>query len=221
MSTLVIFNQNTTSLASTSDPYRLNVYVGPASVLADNSTYNCIFVQLQDSTGQPARAIEDTTISLSSSLTNIGIVDPSITILTGTTYSSANFNTTFSPGTTTISATATGYATVQATVTTVGPLPSAIAAYGFPSTLPADGNTYAAIMLQLQDSSGNPARAPQGGIQVTLSCSDTSVGTVPSTATITEGQTYTVTNFTTTTKAQTEATSKICNYHCSITGIRI
>ncbi len=89
-------------------------------------------------------------------------------------------------------------------MTTIGPIPSAIAVYGFPSTLPADGNTYEAIMLQLQDSSGNPARAPQGGVQVTLSCSDTSIGTVSPTATILEGQTYTTANFTTTTKAQTE-----------------
>ena len=183
-SMLVLFNQNNTSFASTSDPSKLNIYAGPTSVLADNNTYNCIFVQLQDSTGQPARALQDTTISLSSSLTNIGTIDSSITILKESTYASANFNTTFSPGTTTISASATGFATVQTTMTTIGPIPSAIAVYGFPSTLPADGNTYEAIMLQLQDSSGNPARAPQGGVQVTLSSSDTSVGTVSPIATI-------------------------------------
>ncbi len=190
---------------------RLNrdICTGPTSVLADNDTYNCIFVQLLDSSGQPARALQDTTISLSSSLINIGTVHSSIIIFKGTTFASANFNTTFSPGTTSISATASGFATEQAIVTTVGPIPSAITAYGFPSTLPSDGNTYAAIMLQLQDSSGNPARAPQGGIQVTLSCSDTSVGTVPSTTTIPEGQTYAVANFTTTTKAQTEATFEL------------
>src|SRR5665647_939031 len=183
-STMLLFNLNNTSFASTSDPSKLNIYAGPTSVLADNNTYNCIFVQLQDSSGTPARALQNTTISLSSSLTNIGTIDSSVTIVKGTTYTSANFNTTFSPGTTTISATATGYATVQTTITTVGPIPSAIAVYGFPSTLPADGNTYAAIMLQLQDSGGNPARAPQGGVQITLSSSDTSVGTVPSLATI-------------------------------------
>ena len=55
MLTLVIFNQNIISFASTSDSARLTIYVGPESVLADNSTYNCIFVQLQDSSGQPAR----------------------------------------------------------------------------------------------------------------------------------------------------------------------
>ncbi len=208
-STLVLFNQNNSSCTATSDPFKLNICTGPTSVLADNDTYNCIFVQLLDSSGQPARALQDTTISLSSSLINIGTVDSSIIIFKGTTFASANFNTTFSPGTTSISATASGFATEQAIVTTVGPIPSAITAYGFPSTLPSDGNTYAAIMLQLQDSSGNPARAPQGGIQVTLSCSDTSVGTVPSTTTIPEGQTYAVANFTTTTKAQTEATFEL------------
>ncbi len=98
--------------------------------------------------------------------------------LRGDTSASANFKTTFSPGTTTISASATGYSTVQASITTIGPIPSEIAVYGFPSTLPADGNKYNAIMVQLQDSSGSPARAPQGGVQVALSCSDTSVGTV-------------------------------------------
>jgi hypothetical protein len=196
-SALLVFNQNNTSSASTSDPSKLYIYTGPTSVLADNNTYKCIFVQLQNSAGQPARALQDTTISLASSLTNVGTVDSAITILNGTTYASANFNTTFSPGTTTISASATGFATVQATMTTISPIPSAIAIYGFPSTLPSDGNKYQAIMLQLQDSSGNPARAPQGGVQVTLSCSDTSVGTVDPVVTIPEGQTYATGNFTT------------------------
>ena len=99
----------------------LKIYVAPTSVLADNNVYNCVFVQLLDSSGQPFRALQDTTISLSSSLTNIGTVDPTITILKNATYASANFYTTLNPGTTTISASATGYATVQATITTVTP----------------------------------------------------------------------------------------------------
>ena len=89
--------------------------------------YNCIFVQLQDTNGEPARATQDTIISLSSSLTNIGTVDPSITIPKGTTYVSANFTATFSPGTTTISASATGYSTVQAPISTVGSFPQQLA----------------------------------------------------------------------------------------------
>ncbi len=81
-SAFVVFNQNISS-ASTSGPSKINIYAGPTSVLADNNTYSCIFVQLQDSSGQPSRALQDTMISLSSSLTNIGTVDSSITIPKG------------------------------------------------------------------------------------------------------------------------------------------
>ena len=125
-------------------------------------------MQLQDSSGQPSRALHDTTISLTSQITNIGTVDSSITIPKGTTFVSANFFSTLSPGSTTISASATDYATVQASITTVTPMPSSIAIYGFPSTLPADGGSYPAIMVQLQDSSGSPQRAPQTEYNVTF-----------------------------------------------------
>ena len=188
----------------TVDATKLKIYIGPTSVLADNSTYNCIFVQLQDSSGKPTRAADDTIISLSSSLTNIGTVDPSTTIPKGQTYASANFYATFSPGITTIAATATGFTTVQSTITTVGPIPNAVAVYGFPSTLPADGNQYTAIMVQLQDSLGAPAKAPKDGVQVTLSCSNTSIGEVTPNVVIPEGKTYATANFTAKTAAQTE-----------------
>src|SRR5665647_199463 len=181
-------NQNTSS-ATTSDPAKLNIFTGSPAVLADNSTNKCIFVQLQDSSGKIARATQDITIGLSSSVTNIGTVESSITIFKGDTFASADFTSTFNPGTTTISASATGYSTVIASVTTVGPIPSIVAVYGFPSTLPADAVSYSAIMVQLQDSSGSPARAPQGGVQVSLTCSDTTVGAVTPSTTILEGET--------------------------------
>ena len=218
-SAFLVFNQSTSS-ASTSGPSKLNIYTGPTSVLADNNTYKCIFVQLQDSSGQPARALQDTTISLSSSLTNIGTVDPSIIIPKGATYASANFNTTFSPGTTTITASATGYATVQASMTTIGPIPYAIAVYGFPSTLPADNGSYNAIMVQLQDSSGVPAKAPKDGIQVGLFSSNTNVGTVNSSITIPEGQTYAIATFNTTqTNGQATITAVASGYASGWTTI--
>ena len=141
----------------------------------------------------------------------IGTVDSSITILKGDTFAVAAFSSTFNPGNTTISASATGYSTVITSITTVGPIPSAVSVFGFPSTLPSDGNTYSAVMVQLQDSSSCPARAPQGGVQVSLSCSDTTVGTVTPVVTIFEGQTYAIANFTTSTKAQNEAKMEAAN----------
>jgi hypothetical protein len=197
-------NQNVSS-ATIDNQQKLGIFTSSPSVLADNSTYNCIYVQLQDNSGKPVRALQDITIGLSSSLMYIGTVDSSITLLKGDTFAVANFTSTFNPGNTTISASATGYSTVITSITTVGPIPSAVAVYGFPSTLPADGNSYSSVMVQLQDSSSCPARAPQGGVEVSLSCSDTTVGTVTPVVTILEGQTYTIANFTTSTKAQDEA----------------
>jgi hypothetical protein len=190
-------------------PSQLKIYVSPPTVPADNTAYNCIFVQLQDSSGNPARAQQDTAISLSSSLTEIGTVDPAITIPSGATYGSANFYATFTPGTTTITATATGYGTVETPITTVGPKPYTLAVYGFPATLPSDGGSYDAIMVQLQDSTGAPAKAPVGGSRVTLSSSNLLVGDVTPSVTITEGQTYAIATFTTT----------VASGHADITAI--
>ena len=199
-SAFMIVNQ--TAVSASTGAANLNIYMSPTSVPADNSTYNCIFVQLQDSNGYPYRAAQNTIISLSSSLTNIGTVDPQITIPKGSTYASGNFYTTFTPGTTTITASATGYETVTATMITQGPVSNAIAVYGIPSTLPANGGSYSAIMVQLQDSSnGYPARAPNGGVQVTLSSSNVNIGTVDQFVTIPGGQTYAIATINTTTTA--------------------
>jgi hypothetical protein len=198
------FNQNT-GYASANDPAKLALYTGSPGVLADNSTYQCIFVQLQDISGKIVRATQDITIGLSSSLTIVGTVDSSVIIHKGETYVAVDFQSTFYPGTTTISASATGFTTVLSTITTVGPIPSSIGVYGFPSTLPADGNTYPAIIVQLQDSTKAPARAPHGGVQVELTSSNTSFGSVTPSIIIPEGETYAIANFSTTTKAQTDA----------------
>lgn len=193
-STFVVFNKNT-SFALTNNQSKLSIYIGPISVLADNNKYGCIFVQLQDSNGQPYRALQDTTISLSSSAAGIGTVDQTTTIAKNATYASANFTSTFIPGTTTITATAPGYSTVQDSITTIGPYPYSTTVYGFPSLLPADGGTYSAIMVQLQSSSGEPARAPND-VQVLLFSSELTIGSVTSVITIPAGQTYSIANFT-------------------------
>ena len=97
----LVCNQNISS-ATTNEPTKLCIFTGSPSVLADNETYKCIFVQLQDANGKPARARQDTTIGLSSSLIYVGTVDSSITIPQGETFASADFNSTFNPGTTAI-----------------------------------------------------------------------------------------------------------------------
>ena len=192
-----------TSLAATStaEVFKIKIYVGPISVPAENRAYDIIAVQLQDSRGAPARAKENIEIHLTSSQTTIGTVEPTINIIKGNTSATAQFYATYTPGSTTITAAASGYATVQATITTVGPIPSVLAVYGFPPVLPADGNSYNAAIVQLQDSSGSPAKAPIGGIQITLSSSNTTIAAASPEVTIIEGRTYTVASIKTTFEA--------------------
>ncbi len=218
ISALVVINQNT-SLASLSDPVSLKICAYPPNILADNKTYNCIYVQLIDSSGKPARALENTIISLASFDINIGTVDPTLTILKNTTYATASFTATFSPGTAQISASANGYSTVQTSLTTIAPFPCNVAVYGVPSTLPADGGTYSAIMVQLQDSDGTPAIAPRGGVFVALSSSNTTIGTVTPNVTIAEGSTYAIANFTTQLAAGTTTITSVPEMYDSETAL--
>jgi hypothetical protein len=197
VSSQALLNSYTLSV-SAAEPSKLKIYVGPASVLADKGDYEIILVQLQDSKNAPARALEDTTISLSSSQTNIGTVEPSINIPKGSTQATAKFYSTYTPGTTKITAASTGYLTVEASVTTVGPMPSMLAVYGFPPVLPADGDSYNALVVQLQDSGGSPAKAPIGSVQVSLSSSNNTIAAVPSSVTIEAGNTYATTTIQTT-----------------------
>jgi len=187
------------SLASGSSvPSKLQVFVGPPRVLADSGVYDSVLVQLQDSKGVPARAPEDVVVRLSSSRTDIGSVDPTVTIRSGTTCAVAKFFSTYTAGSTTITAIASGYTSGQAVMSTVGPIPSKIAVYALPPVVPADGKVYDSIVVQLQDSAGTPARAPIGDISVTLASSNIAVGTVDSSVTIQSGKTYAVAKFYTT-----------------------
>ncbi|MGO8805348.1 MAG: carboxypeptidase-like regulatory domain-containing protein [Candidatus Bathyarchaeia archaeon] len=204
-SLLMVVSQNS-GYGSTNAPAALKIYFGPTSVLADNNSYNCIFIQLVDSSGKPARATQDIVVGLSSSQVNVGTVQPSVTLPKDSTYVATSFQTTFSPGSTTITATASGFTPVQSSIITDGYTPYQVSVYGFPSTLPADGGTYNAILVQLQDSSGAPAKAPKGGVEVTLSSSAANVGSVSPSVFIAEGTTYATANFTTVpnnTKVQT------------------
>ena len=194
--TLSLLLVSQSSFAAALEPTKLKIYAGPARVPADNNIYECIFVQLQDASSAPARALQDTAISLSSSQTAVGEVDPTVTISKGNTFAVAKFHSTFTPGTTAIAATASGYATVQTNLITAAPVPSKLAVYGFPRVLPSDGVSYDALIVQVQDSSSNPAKAPLLGIEVTLTSSDSSVVSVPASVIISGGQTYAVASVT-------------------------
>lgn len=193
----------TTFAATTipSGPSKLQVYISPPKVLADNSVYEVVYVQPQDANGNPARASEDVKVLLLSSKTDVGTVQPEVTIRKGETYAVAKFSTTFVAGTTTITAMAadSGYASGTATITTVGP--SKLAFYAVPPVLPvplssAEEREYPVIIVQLLDANDNPAKAPKGGVEVMLYSSNTTVGTVTDKVVIKEGEDFAVANAT-------------------------
>jgi hypothetical protein len=149
----------------------------------------------------------------------VGNVDPTITITKGSTFTAAKFSSTFTPGTTTIAAAASGYTTVQTNMITVAPVPNKLALYGFPPTLPSDSAPHEALVIQLQDSSGSPAKAPLNGISVGLSSSNSTVASVPASAIISEGQTYTLANITSNAPGSTTITAMASGYATALTQI--
>jgi hypothetical protein len=185
-------NQN---LLASADPYVLSVYAAPSRLPADNSLYNNLLVQLQDITGTPVRAPIDIAVQLSSSLVSIGTVPSTVLIPKGFLNVAVGFTTTFTSGSTVVTATASGFASGQATITTVSSSPSRLAVYGLPSVLPSDGGSYGAVVVQLQDANGLPAKPPTGNTQVTLFSSNTRVGTVDATVVIPAGRTFAAANF--------------------------
>ena len=86
---------------------------------SDNSTYNAVEVQLQDSLGRPAKdPTSDVTVTLSSSQPTVAGVSSSLTIPFGQTQAMGTVSVTNSPGTTTITALGSSYSTGQASMTT-------------------------------------------------------------------------------------------------------
>jgi hypothetical protein len=170
-------------------PTALKIYTMLTSEFADGSYNNFINVELQDSSGRPARAATDTIVSFVSSDPTIGTLNTgTITISTGTVLNGLWFHSTYKKGSTTITASATGFGSVKTTAKTVGPTPSKIGLYLAPSKVWADGNTYYyPVKVVLEDSSRNPVRAPAGGVAVTLATTNPSIGTVGSPITINEG----------------------------------
>lgn len=167
----------------------LAVTAAPNSLLADSGTHYCIFVHLQDAYGNPARAPASTVVSLSSTNVTVGTVPSAVTISTGQTFVRTWFAPSYTAGTTTINAVASGYVSASTTIRTIATVPTKLVLHPGPK-LPADSGYHYTLAVQLQDNIGNPAKAPQGGVSVSLVSSNPTIGTVYSPVTISPGKTY-------------------------------
>jgi hypothetical protein len=220
--------------AVTAEPAKIKLYLSPIKLPADSEQYECIFVQLLDSSGKPARATKYVHISLSSSKTEIGTVDSSITINPGATFGKGNFYTTSTPGSTTITATATDFTTVQTTITTTipGTIPTKLVVFCTPQLLPADNQEYKAIFVQLQDGQSRPTENPGEPIYVNMFSSESSIGFIYPLLTIDKGKSLVVGSYevsnspgstTITAQASNFATgqAKLTTYQIDLSAIEI
>ncbi|MFQ6135435.1 MAG: hypothetical protein ACE5KU_06465, partial [Nitrososphaerales archaeon] len=163
------------------EPLALVVTPAPSTVPADGSEYPIVVIQIQNSTGFPTPAPLDTNIVLSSSKREVGDVERTITIPKGTSYSIAKFRPTTTPGTTTITAAATGFTIGVSEVVTIDPSSSPmklVVELGPKQLLPELG-AKGTVVVQLQDANGVLARASDD-ILVALSSSHPSIATVDS-----------------------------------------
>jgi hypothetical protein len=165
----------------------------PQVVLANGQSTGSLVISLLDENGKPTVAQHDTVISLSSSNPEIATIEPTEFIIAGKSYTQAELHTTTKAGTTVITAQAPGLAPSNVEFKTVGNTgDSSQYTLGLTTIpkLPADGHTYQAVFVQLQNSDGNPVPA-ESDITVVLSSSTNTITTAKE-VTIKKGSSYAV-----------------------------
>jgi hypothetical protein len=165
--------------------------VAPALLLSDNATYQSVMVALADSGGGPARAAGPVVVTLSSAPAAVGTVSGSVTIPQDQSYAVASFTTTFVGGTATITASAQNLQSATASMSVAGSSPSKLVAQVLVPSLPADGGSYAALEVSLQDAAGAPAVAPADTL-VSLQSTGAGVASVAPTVTIMKGESFAI-----------------------------
>lgn len=175
-------------------PSRVAVSALSSTVPADGGSHPALEVSLEDSAGGPAVAPSPVTIYLSSSEPAVAQVDSPLVIKAGASAALVDVRTTSVGGSTNITAYTSslnsGYASSSAIVVTSTPSPSAIGAYLAPSVVvPSPLQKGSTLVLQLQDSSGNPAKAPSP-VSLTVTSSDVAVINGTMTVEVAQGASY-------------------------------
>ena len=202
---LTTASSSLTTAVAVGNPSRLAVTAVPETLPSSSAANGILFLELEDDTGLPAKAIGPVNVSLYSSNTNVATVTVgTATIQPGQYLEEVNYTTGFVPGSALISASAPGLSSAVATVSVAGSPPLALKLEAQPSTMVAcaSGVTSCSgrLVVALTDLSGNPATAPND-ITVQIRSSDVSVVAADAVVTIPGGAisaiaTYNVTSAT-------------------------
>lgn len=182
-------------------PTALEVFLSPDQILAQSGTTSRVVVEAVDAFGNPVNLANSITVTLSSSITQVGNVQSPLTIPANQNYAYTTFTATNSSGQSVITASAESLAPGSAVMTTVGSgasIPDSLAIEFAPPILYSDGATHQNIAVEvINANNSSPSPAP-GNIIVTLTSSVASVGSVQQVVEIPAGQSYAYATFTTT-----------------------
>ena len=190
----------------------LALFVGPNPILANHGSYSSVVVSLLNDTGYPT--VNSTSIAVTITSSDVGIGNfSSITfsIAKGTNFGSTKITSTFLVGSTTLTASAHNLLPVQTSLSTVGAVPAKVIVQVISQDVPADGGTYPALKLTLENALGQPAIAP-ANVPVFVQSSMTDVAQVSAIAVIPQGSVSAVVNVTTT---ELSGTTNITTYSTS------
>ena len=188
-----------TTVVAAGYPTHLSIIALPDTVPARGS--GRLEIALQDDLGLPAKAISDTTVSLYSSNTKVlNLTQSTVLIASGEFVQLADYTTGLVPGSASVTASASGFASGVTTppVTVLGLAPLALKLFAQPDkmvqcVLPATSCT-GRLVIALIDLSGNPARA-QRDITVQIRSSNNTVITAPPSAIISAGNISVVSSY--------------------------
>lgn len=183
-----------TTVTPSGFPSRLNVVPVPGTQLVGDTNPGVVLVEALDSQGSPAAASSPMSVTLSSS-NNAVVTLPSstVTVENGSVIATSSYLAGSSPGTATVTASASGFVSGSALVTVHGASPSGLKAFAQPD--PVAVGTTGRLVVALTDSSGNPVPAPSP-VVVTIASSNTTAVSADLTATIARGDVYSVASYT-------------------------
>ena len=134
----------------------------PGTLPTDGQTYGVLEVALQTSSGAPVTSSSDVVVQLTSDQSQVASVPALVTIPAGAISALSSVTSSALAGTANITATTPGLIPATTQVETVIPAPSRLQAYvAPPSSAYSTYGNYPILVVQLQDSAGNPARARQ------------------------------------------------------------
>ncbi len=171
-------------------PSKLLLKLVPDTLPTDGRTYSALEVGLATNAGQPAVTSSDTIAQLFSDAPDIVSVPTFVTIPAGSISVLVPLTTSSLQGHSSITASSSSLLPDNVTVTTVIPAPSKLQAYvAPPSTFVTSVGNRPILVIQLQDSNGNPARA-RVLTDITVTSSNSSMVSGPLHMSVEVGQDY-------------------------------